>query len=318
MRRRAAMERSIPVMLCAMLLVLGGLAAPVHAAGTTVSIRLDANGGKASKKVVKREAGQKIGALPKATRTGYAFKGWYTKKSGGSKYSKNARAKVSMTLHAHWNANTYTVNFDENTGSVSTKSKQVTYGKRYGTLPIGTKQEYMLAGWYTEPVGGTKVTSDTIVKSANNTTLYAHWILKPLVSLYSMDYFTRSGDWGRSNNFVDNEGTPHLGWGIDFNNNAFGNWAKTGDNVVFLLDSKYKAISGSICLLYDHRNTKAQMRLRVYRDNVLVYTSPVLTQGVRPIAFSSPLENTEQLKFEVEGLTADRLEFGVDATMSEL
>ena len=317
MRRRAAIGQSIAVMLCATLL-LGGFAAPAYAARKTVSIRLDAHGGKASQRVVKRESGKRIGALPKAARTGYRFEGWYTKKSGGSKYSKNAKAKVSMTLHAHWNANVYTVSFDENTGSVTTKSKRVTYGKSYGTLPGGTKPEYMLAGWYTAPVGGTKVTSASTVKSVKNTVLYAHWILKPLVSLYGMDYFTKSGDWGRSNSFIDNEGNPHLGWGIDFDNNSFGMWARTGDNIVFLLDSKYKTISGSICLLHEHRDTKAQIRIRAYRDNVLVYTSPVLTQGVRPLRFSLPLENSEQLKFEVEALTRDRLEFGVDATLTQL
>ena len=36
---------------------------------------------------------------------------------------------------------------------------------------------YTFDGWYTEPVGGSKVTTSTVFTS--DTTIYAHWTAKP-------------------------------------------------------------------------------------------------------------------------------------------
>lgn len=47
----------------------------------------------------------KVGKLPKATRKGYKFKGWYTKKKGGKKINKKTIVKFTKakrTYYAHW------------------------------------------------------------------------------------------------------------------------------------------------------------------------------------------------------------------------
>ncbi len=53
-------------------------------------------------------------------------------------------------------------------------------GEKLGTLPRAFKIGYQLDGWYTEITGGTKITSEEIVKEPpageNATTYYAHWI----------------------------------------------------------------------------------------------------------------------------------------------
>jgi len=82
------------------------LAALSPAQAKKVRVTFNANKGKigtkpkATKMVTK---GKKVGTLPKAPkRSGYAFKGWYTKKSGGVKITKNTRPKKNVTYYAQW------------------------------------------------------------------------------------------------------------------------------------------------------------------------------------------------------------------------
>lgn len=46
-------------------------------------------------------------------------------------------------------------------------------GSQIGTLPTATRTRYSLDGWFTDPVGGTQITSSTIIN--DHTTYYAHW-----------------------------------------------------------------------------------------------------------------------------------------------
>ena len=77
------------------------------------------------------------------------------------------------TLYAHWTANTYTVKFDANEGTVTPAEKTVTYGSHYGELPTPTREGYTFAGWFTEKNGGTPVRPEDVVTASH--TLYAHW-----------------------------------------------------------------------------------------------------------------------------------------------
>ena len=84
----------------------------------------------------------------------------------------------NITMYAGWVANTYTVTFNANGGSVSTASKAVTYASTYGTLPTPTRTGYTFNGWYTAASGGSQVTSGTTVSTASTHTVYAHWTVK--------------------------------------------------------------------------------------------------------------------------------------------
>ena len=80
---------------------------PSGSGGTTVSrvkITLDANGGKSNINVTYRTANGQYGALPTPTREGYKFKGWYTKKEGGTKITSTTKIKGNqgVTLYAQW------------------------------------------------------------------------------------------------------------------------------------------------------------------------------------------------------------------------
>ncbi len=122
------------------------------------------------------------------TKTGYSF-GWWYSNSGlttpvGSTYTVGAS---NVTLYAKWNANTYTVNFNANGGSVGTTSKSVTYSSTYGTLPTPTKTGYSFNGWYTSSSGGSKITTSTTVAITSTQTLYAQWSINSYVVSFVSD-----------------------------------------------------------------------------------------------------------------------------------
>jgi len=131
------------------------------------------------------------GTLPTPTRDGYTFNGWYTSASGGTQVTEDTIVKTAYhhTLYAHWTANTYTVTFDANGGSVSLENKPVTYHGTYGTLPTPTRDGYTFNGWYTSASGGTKVESSTTVTTASNHTLYAQWT----VNSYTVTFNANGG-----------------------------------------------------------------------------------------------------------------------------
>ena len=76
-----------------------------------------------------------------------------------------------------------TVTFDPNYPGVSTFDRNVIVDHEVGELPIATRPGYKLLGWYTDPINGTKVTSDTIID--DSITLYAHWAEGVTVSLHA-------------------------------------------------------------------------------------------------------------------------------------
>lgn len=124
--------------------------------------------------------------LKDASRTGYSFDGWFTSQTGGNKVSPSDTVTITegQTLYAHWTANKYQVTL--NTGGGSLVGGQdvitVTYDAKYGSLATPVKTGYKFTGWYYEAQEASiartilvQVTEDTIVKVAENDTLYAHW-----------------------------------------------------------------------------------------------------------------------------------------------
>lgn len=74
-------------------------------------------------------------------------------------------------------ANTATLTFDANGGTVSPARKDVAYGESYGELPTPVNGNRTFYGWYTQPEGGAPVSSSTVMDSLEGRTIYAHWSL---------------------------------------------------------------------------------------------------------------------------------------------
>ena len=70
-------------------------------------------------------------------------------------------------------ADTYTVTFDTNGGSVTPASAVTGADGKLTSLPTPTRSRYSFNGWYTEASGGTKVDTDYAFNT--DTTIYAHW-----------------------------------------------------------------------------------------------------------------------------------------------
>lgn len=124
-------------------------------------------------------------------RTGYTFTGWNTKSDGkGTAYADGASVKNLtankdgvVTLYAQWKANSYTLTYDANGGTVSPSSKKLDYNEAYGTLPTPVRKGYRFEGWYTATTGGTKVSSITKM-GTKDITIYARWAVNTLTINY--------------------------------------------------------------------------------------------------------------------------------------
>ena len=71
----------------------------------------------------------------------------------------------------------YTIGLDAMGGSSSVVAVTTNLNGRLSALPAQpTLDGYTFDGWYTETVGGTKVTTSTVF--TGDTTVYAHWTVK--------------------------------------------------------------------------------------------------------------------------------------------
>lgn len=155
----------------------------------SVTVKFNNNGGRGTINSKTYTIGKKYGSLPAGPTppTGKKFAGWYTAKSGGTKITKNSKVTASTkTLYAHYTNKSYIVKFNS-VGGNDIIASSVTYGAPYGALTTPVKTGYRFVGWYTAPTGGTKITSKTRMGIANNHTLYAHWVKKPLYTVTVKD-----------------------------------------------------------------------------------------------------------------------------------
>ena len=74
-------------------------------------------------------------------------------------------------------AESYTIGLDAMGGTSSVVAVVTNLNGRLAALPENPVLEgYTFDGWYTEPVGGTKVSTATVF--TGDTTVYAHWTVK--------------------------------------------------------------------------------------------------------------------------------------------
>ena len=113
-----------------------------------VSVAMDANGGVGGGDVTVRKGGTLAGRiLPAATREGYAFAGWYTKKSGGKKLSTKTKFAKGARYYAHWTPRKYPVKLAKSgKGSVSGAGKKAYRSK--ATVKAKAAKGYVFQGWY--------------------------------------------------------------------------------------------------------------------------------------------------------------------------
>ena len=144
-------------------------------------VSFDNKGGTGDTTAIDVICGGVYGQLPTPTRTGYTFGGWYTAATGGSKVTANtvATATAAHILYAHWKANTYTVTYNKNSGTITNESSYTKYTCGTGlTLPTPARTGYTFGGWFENAsFTGTAVTKISTTATGNKT-YYAKWTAK--------------------------------------------------------------------------------------------------------------------------------------------
>ena len=115
---------------------------------------------------------------------------------------------------------------------------------------------------------------------------------QPTVLLENLDYFTKTANFIELAGDKDNTAAVHSG-GIQFYNSY-------GGEVQYLLNAKYTKFSGIIGIHYDQRDSSRERVVKVYGDNKLLYTSPILTSGAVPTKFNIDVTGVINLKIEFD------------------
>lgn len=142
----------------------------------TYTVTFDSNGGSAiTSQTVKKNDFAKQPADP--TRNGYTFDGWYTKTTGGEKFSFNTAITENITLYAHWN-DCVGVSFSLLINNVITNLSEfdtqwITSGSkaRKPADPVSTVGTF--AGWYDSSRCDIAFDFDNPI--TKNTIVYAKW-----------------------------------------------------------------------------------------------------------------------------------------------
>ena len=122
-------------------------------------------------------AGATLPTADDMTYTGHTFVGWYDNENltGSLVAAIGGTETGNKEYWAKWEANTYTVTFYPNGGSVNPVAATTDSSGKLSSLPTPTRGgNYRFDGWYTEQTGGIKVTLNQVYTA--DTTLYAYWI----------------------------------------------------------------------------------------------------------------------------------------------
>ena len=130
--------------------------------------------------------GKTYGTLPTPTKTGYAFTGWYTSATGGTKVTSSSTftATANQTLYAHWSKDVYYVDFWLSDSAKSIVG--VEYGEKLGELAEPyAKEGHDFVGWF--DANGKQYTENSII--TGDVDLYPKYKIQ-VKYVYCVDYPT--------------------------------------------------------------------------------------------------------------------------------
>lgn len=147
---------------------------------TPRSVTFNSNGGSAVATVyVNSESAVSEPSAP--TRTGYDFVKWQL---NGTDYNFSSPVNANITLDAVWSAKSYTVTFDQQSGSGGSENVSATYDAAMPSATMPTRSGYDFGGYYgSEGGAGTQYyaadgSSAHTWDVADAKTLYAQWTAK--------------------------------------------------------------------------------------------------------------------------------------------
>lgn len=128
----------------------------------------------------KVESGKTAAKPEDPTADGWKFKGWYRSDDYiGEPFDFTTAITEDTTLHAKW-ARTWTVSFDVGSHGTAPTAQTVENGAKATKPADPTAEDYSFQGWYTD----TRYTMeyDFSKEVTEDTTVYAKWVKKPIVS----------------------------------------------------------------------------------------------------------------------------------------
>ena len=135
--------------------------------------------------------------LPTPTRRGYTFTGWRETSNQASVSADSTMPDRSLTIVGNWNINSYSINYDLNSGTASPTPSPNTYTVIDEiTIASPTRMGWVFVGWdknadgtaeHTPVSGTTRITAGTYVENLN---LKAVWTQ----NIYTLTYNTDGGN----------------------------------------------------------------------------------------------------------------------------
>jgi uncharacterized repeat protein (TIGR02543 family) len=176
-------------------------------------------------------------------RAGYTFGGWNTQSNGGgTNYLSGSLFTVgssNVILYAKWNANTYTITYNINSGSgnaqrtvssvaTNVTSDSFTTGGASVVLPDAgtlTRTGYTFGGWNTSAAGtGTNRLAGATFTTVSDVIFYAKW--NPITYTITYDENTGTGTAPTAGGYTTGQATPYVVLTNTFTktSNVFGGW----------------------------------------------------------------------------------------------
>lgn len=249
-------------------------------AWTSYTVSYNANGGSGAPSNQTKWHGTALTlSSTKPTRTGYTFLGWATSStatsatySAGSSFTANA----NTTLYAVWKANTYTVTYNANGGTLGLiKSQTKTHGQALMLTGTATRTGYNFKGWATSATA----TSATYAAGTNYRTnaaitLYAVWEIayqKPSITNLAVNRCDASGN-------VRNDGTYLLfsfKWSCYENVTGISlNWASADNEITGSQTVTASGTSGTVSVIVGNGTITTE---KTFTVNVVVTDSQSTT-----------------------------------------
>lgn len=110
-----------------------------------VIVTFNANGGSVSGGQRHVTKGQRVGDLPKPTKSGVVFDGWYTLQDGGRKIDKNEVIRGTSTFYAHWASNVAEIN-GTFFSSINTAYSSINNSDQTTIIVHADTSEYLIIG----------------------------------------------------------------------------------------------------------------------------------------------------------------------------
>jgi len=191
---------------------------------TTYTVTFNATGGTVYPASGNTTANGTLPSLPTPARTDFAFDGWFTAASGGSRVTTSTVFGANTTIYAQWVRGTYTITFNATGGTVSPASGSTNASGRLASLPTPDREGFTFNGWYTTELGGAAVTTSTVFTS--NNIIYARWVDRP-VPVYTITFNANGGTVDPTSGTTNADGTLSSLPTPDRTGYEFNGWFKT-------------------------------------------------------------------------------------------